>query len=205
MNSAARIRRPYTYEDFCALVTDGQKADLIDGVVYMASPDNTDANKIGGWLYRLIEDYAEIKDLGETFVARVACKLSEFDAPEPDVLFVPKSEKKRILRGRIDGPPALAVEVVSPDSQERDYDLKRPLYEKFGVREYWIVDETKRQATFLRLGANKKYTEVKPRRGVFRSKVLKGFWLRLDWLWPDTRPLKAQALREILGKSKGSK
>ena len=39
-----------TFEDFCFLVKDGQKADLIDGVIYMASPDNLDANRLSKWL-----------------------------------------------------------------------------------------------------------------------------------------------------------
>jgi Uma2 family endonuclease len=198
MNSAARIRKPYTYEDFCALVQDGQKADLIDGVIYMASPDNTDAADISTWLGALMHLYVESRDLGKIFGSRVACKLSEFSAPEPDILFVPKKDKKKILRGRIDGAPALAVEIVSPDSETRDYELKRELYEKYGVLEYWIIDETKKKAIFLRRGADGRFQAVKPRGDVFRSKAMKGFWLRLDWLWPDKRPHTIKALAELL-------
>jgi Uma2 family endonuclease len=202
MNSAARIRKPYTYEDFCALVADGQKADLIDGVIYMASPDNTDAADIATWLAVVMYSYVEARDLGKVYTSRVACKLSEYSVPGPDILFVPKKDRKKILRGRIEGAPALAVEIVSPDSKSRDYELKRDLYEKYGVPEYWIVDEMKKTALFLRLAAEGKYHVVKPRGDIFRSKVLKGFWLRTAWLWPDKRPRTAQALAEILGDNK---
>jgi Uma2 family endonuclease len=198
MASAAQIRKPYTFEDFCALVRDGEKADLIDGVIYMASPDNTDANDINFWLGGLIFDFVEYFSLGRVFGARVACRLDDFNAPEPDILFVPKKWRRRILRGRIDGSPALAVEIVSPDSKDRDYEKKWKQYEKYGIEEYWIIDEVKRMATFLRLGADGKYHEVKPRNGIFRSKVLKGFWLHLDWLWRETRPLKTQALATVI-------
>src|SRR5581483_3314201 len=184
MSSAAQETRSYTYEDFCALVRDGEKADLIDGVIHMASPDNTIAGDIFSWLITLMFDYVELFDLGKVFGSRIACKLSEYNAPEPDILFIRKKHKKRILRGRIDGAPGIAVEIVSPDSVERDYELKLPLYEKYGVEEYWIVDEVNRTATFHRLGADGKYAEVKPRNGIFRSKVMKGFWLRLEWLGP---------------------
>ena len=44
--------------------------------------------------------------------------------------------------------------------------------------------------------------DVKPQKDIYRSKVLKGFWLRLEWLWPDTRPLKTEALAEILRSKK---
>src|SRR5450631_4416924 len=96
MATAAQTRKPYTFEDFCALARDGEKADLIDVVIYMASPDNTDANDINGWLFCLVFDFVDFFDLGRIFVSRVACKLDEFNAPEPDILFVPKKWRKRI-------------------------------------------------------------------------------------------------------------
>lgn len=200
MKAAARIKKRIDFDEFCNLVEDGQKADLIDGVIYMASPDNTDSAETGGWLYRLMSDFADEYDLGRLFSSRVACKLSDDNAPEPDILFIPKRRRKRILRGRIEGAPSLAVEIVSPDSIERDYQTKKELYERHGVREYWIIDEVKGTATFYRLAADGKFREVKPRGGIFRSVVLKGFWLRLEWLWPETRPLKSVALAEILRK-----
>jgi hypothetical protein len=52
--------------------------------------------------------------------------------------------------------------------------------------------------TLLRLDARGKYREVKPRKGVLHSRVLPGFWLRVEWLWPDTRPRKTEALAAIL-------
>jgi Uma2 family endonuclease len=171
----------------------------------MASPDNDDANNIFFWLATLIFDYVEIYELGEVRGSRMACKLDELNAPEPDILFVPKNRKHQILRGRIEGPPALVVEIVSPDSVERDYHKKRQLYEKFGIEEYWIIDEPKRTATFLRLDSRGKYGEVPIQKGVFRSKALKGFWIRLHWLWPETRPKKTKALSEILAKKKRGK
>ncbi len=198
MATAARVARPYTFEDFCALVKDGDKADLIDGVIHRASPDNTSAADIFGWIFSLMFDFAEYFDLGKVFGLRVACKLDQFNAPEPDILFVPKKWRRRILRGRIDGPPAVAVEIVSPESVDRDYGKKRIQYERFAVLEYWIIDETKRTATFLRLGSDGKFHEVRPRKNIFRSKVMRGFWLHLDWLWPETRPLKTQAVATLI-------
>src|SRR5438876_12033067 len=78
----------------------------------------------------------------------------EYNAPEPDILFVRKKFGRKILRGRVDGAPNVAVEIVSPDSVERDYHKKRRQYEEFGVDEYWIINEVDKSATFLRLGAD---------------------------------------------------
>jgi Uma2 family endonuclease len=201
------IRRPnakrISFDEFCALVPDGQKADLLDGVIYVASPDNISANKLFMWFGGLMDDFAAERDLGEVFGSRVACKLDEENAPEPDIVFVTKRRRAKILSGRIDGPADLAVEIVSPESERRDYVLKREKYEHFGVREYWIIDEVKQTATFLRLDPGGKYREVRPRQGVYHSKVMKGFWFRLEWLWPETRPLKPKALAEVLRRKRG--
>src|SRR5579862_3532067 len=111
MASLAKTRC-YTFGDFCALIGDGQKADLLDGVIYMASPDNTDAADLFVWLICLIYDYVEYKDLGKVFGSRVAFKLDEWNSPEPDIGFIRTKHLSRIRRGHVKGPPALAVEIV---------------------------------------------------------------------------------------------
>lgn len=191
--------KPYTFADFCVLVKDGQKGDLIDGVIYMSSPDNTDANELFVWLLSLMHDFAELFDLGKIYGSRVAFRLDENNSPEPDIGFVKKKRLRHVKRGRVDGPPDLAVEIVSPESVERDYKKKRRQYEHARVSEYWIIDEDLKKVTLLRLDSKGKYREVRPRQGVLHSLVLPGFWIRVEWLWQETRPRKADALSEILG------
>jgi Uma2 family endonuclease len=198
MATATRVQ-PYTFDDFAFLVKEGQKADLIDGVIYMASPENTDANDLFVWLLRLIGDFVEIRDLGKVFGSRVAFHLDETNGPEPDIGFVSTASLHRIKRGRVEGPPELAVEIVSPESVDRDYGKKRWRYEKAGVKEYWIVDELKEKVLLLRLGPKGKFREVRPRKGELHSQVLPGFWIRPEWLWQNPRPKKTQVLSEILG------
>src|SRR5262249_54747598 len=142
---------PHTYEDFCARVNEDQKADLIDGVIYMASPENTDANELFGWLFIVMELFVEEYQLGQIYGSRVAARLTEKTAPEPDILFVSKRHLSRVKRGGVEGPPDLAVEIVSPDSIDRDYNLKRKKYEEAGIPEYWIIDEIEETITLLRL------------------------------------------------------
>jgi Uma2 family endonuclease len=198
MSRAARLA-PYTFEDFCALVKDGEKADLIDGVIYMASPDNTDANSLFMWLGGLIDLFVEQKELGEVYGSRVAFRLDDTNGPEPDIAFVRKDHLDRVERGFVRGGPDLAVEIVSPESKDRNYGKKRLKYEAAGVHEYWIVDEPEQKVTLLRLGKDGKYREVRPKKGILHSKALPGFWLRIEWLWQEPLPRKLSALREILG------
>lgn len=191
---------PHTFDDFCALIREDQKADLINGVIYMASPENTDANKLVGWLFTLINLYARRKKLGEVFVSRVAFRLAEKHGPEPDIAFVRSEHLHRVQRGGVEGPADLAVEIVSPDSVERDYYLKRELYEEYGIPEYWIVDEMDQSVTLLRLKQGK-YREVRPKKGELSSTVLTGFWLRPEWLWQEPRPDEIETLQTILART----
>ncbi len=186
------------FDEFCLLVQEDQKADLIDGVIHMASPDNTDANKLNGWLYTILNVFARQKDLGQVFVSRVAFRLDETNGPEPDIGFVRKDRLHLVQRGRVDGPPDLAVEIVSPDSVERDYVKKRRQYERFGVEEYWIVDELQEKITLLCRQENGRYREARPKKGVLESRVLPGFYLRPEWCWQDPLPKEYELLGEML-------
>jgi Uma2 family endonuclease len=152
MSSLVRTHR-YTFDDFCFLVNEDKKADLIDGVIYMASPENTEANQLFFWICMLIAWFSETLDLGKVYCLRVALRLDNHNGPEPDILFVRESRSHVIKKGYIAGPADLTVEIVSPDSIERDYVDKRRLYEKAGVPEYWIVDPLKEIVTLLRLDA----------------------------------------------------
>jgi Uma2 family endonuclease len=189
----------YTFDDFCSLVRDGQKADLIEGAIHMASPDNTDANRLFGWLYGLIFAFAQIRQLGEVFGSRVAYRLSAYESPEPDIGFVCAARRHLIRRGYVMGPPDFAVEIASPESEERDYYKKRLQYQKAKIPEYWIVDEMQRKVTALSLSRQGQYREIRPRGGKLHSNVLSGFWLRTEWLWQEPLPWMTTVLEEILG------
>jgi Uma2 family endonuclease len=188
---------PITFDAFCSRVADGQKADLIDGVIYMASPDNTDAGDLFVWLITILYDFCDTHDLGKVYGSRIAFKLDEKNSPEPDIAVVLKDHLDRVERGHVRGPADLAIEIVSPESVERDYEKKRNLYEKFAFPEYWIIDEELQRVTLLRLGS-KGYKEVRPRKGILVSKVLPGFWLRPEWTWQQPRRRKADVLADIL-------
>ncbi len=196
--SIATTTKRYTFEEFCRLIKDGQKADLIDGVIYVASPDNFDANRLQVWLGSLLEYYVDTRDLGETFESGAAFRLAENQGPEPDLAFVRKKRLHLKRRGHFEGAPDLAIEIVSPESIDRDYEKKREQYRQAGVREYWIVDEMEQRLTLLRLTTAGEYREVRPRKGVLRSRVIRGFWLRPEWLWQQPRPKLAAVTAELL-------
>jgi Uma2 family endonuclease len=119
-----------TVSEFYRLVPDGQKADLLNGVIYMASPDSIRSNTLTGFLFLLMQIYTEARNLGgQVFVTRVAFRLTKYTAPEPDVAYVRPERVHLITATGVKGGPDVAVEVVSRDSRRRDYGLKKRAYE----------------------------------------------------------------------------
>lgn len=188
------------FDDFCALVADGQKADLLDGVIYMASPDSRRANELTSFLDGLLRMFISAKGIGgEVYVNRFAFRITDLRAPEPDVAYVSEKRMHLVRDGAMDGGPDVAVEVVSRDSCERDYVHKRRIYEEAGVAEYWIVDPIQRRVEFLRLGEDGRY-DLSRLEGncIFRSRSIPGFWLNVEWLIGN-EPLNAYGcLQELL-------
>jgi Uma2 family endonuclease len=187
-----------SFEEFCLRIGPDQKADLIDGIIYMASPESLEANALFLWLVGVFLGFVDAEGLGRVYGSRVAFRLGKTQGPEPDIAFVRQECMHLARKTFFAGPPDLALEIVSPESVDRDYVKKRALYQKAGVREYWIVDPDLRKVSLLRLSSAGKYREVRPARGVLRSEVLPGFWLRPEWLWQQPRPSQASVLDQIL-------
>ncbi|HUT93383.1 MAG TPA: Uma2 family endonuclease [Thermoguttaceae bacterium] len=188
-----------TVEDFYAFVSDGQKADLIDGVIYMASPDSRRANDLTGFLHWLLRGFLERRGIGGKVVfSRFAFRLSEFSAPEPDVAYVRPERVGLIGEGGMRGGPDVAVEVVSRESRHRDYDLKRQLYEEAGVSEYWIIDPIQKRVEFLLLEEGRYQLAPLDENRLFRSRALPGFWIDVDWLLADPLPPATRCLEDVL-------
>ena len=187
-----------TVDDFFALVPDGQKADLIDGAIYMASPDSKRNDKLGGFIKFLVQGFAVVRGLGEVFGSRFAFELSPTRAPEPDIAFVSKARTYLVEETRMKGAPDIAVEVVARESRTRDYLEKKNLYEAAGVLEYWIIDALQRRAEFNRLIDGQYHLVPLEQNRIFRSVTLEGFWLDVEWLFADELPNEFERLQQTL-------
>lgn len=187
-----------TFTDFLELIQEDQKADLLQGVIYLASPESPDHNKLVRWVTIVLGSFIEQRQLGELTINKVAYRLSGHTAPEPDLGFVSVDRVDRIKPGYIDGPPDLAIEIVSPDSVDRDYEDKRRRYEEAGVREYWIIDPLEKSATFL-VREGELFVERFPPEQMYESTVLPGLTLDVRWLWQRPLPPTMPIVRRLLG------
>jgi Uma2 family endonuclease len=81
--------------------------------------------------------------------------LSHYDVVEPDLLFIAGDQAAIMTEKNIQGPPALVVEVLSKSTRKRDAQTKRRLFERTGVREYWLVDPELDRVQVFRSSAGK--------------------------------------------------
>lgn len=130
-----------TYDDFVQFPEDGRRHELIDGEHIVTPAPVTRHQKVVGNLFGHIWMYLRDHPVGDAFGSPVDVIFSEFDVVEPDVLYISHARAASLEPSKwIKGAPELVVEVGSPGTRKRDETIKRRLYEKFGVDEYWIVD-----------------------------------------------------------------
>lgn len=144
-------QRIYTTEDIYAL-PDGERAELIDGQIYMMAPPNRMHQEIVGELYRRISNYIHANNgQCKTYAAPFAVFLNQDgqNYVEPDISVI--CDQSKLTSQGCQGAPDWIIEVVSPGSQRMDYMLKLFKYRTAGVREYWIVDEHKKRITVYNL------------------------------------------------------
>ena len=133
----------YTTDDIYAL-PDGERAELIDGQIYMMGTPSRIRQKLVGQLSRIIGNYIESNHGScEIYPAPFAVFIKKDDKNyvEPDVSVICNPNKLND-RGCV-GAPDWIIEIVSPGSRKTDYFTKLFKYRTAGVREYWIVDPIK--------------------------------------------------------------
>jgi Uma2 family endonuclease len=130
-----------TYDDFLLFPDDGKRHELIDGEHYVTPSPNIGHQRILGRLYLLVGNWLESHPVGQVFFAPLDVVFSQFDVVEPDLLYLSNERAAEVLTTEhARGVPELVVEVASKSTRRRDETIKRELYERAGVTEYWIVD-----------------------------------------------------------------
>ena len=133
-------RPKFTYEHFLQLPDDGKRHELIDGDHYVTPSPTAKHQRILGRLHFAIEGFLRKNPLGEVFLSPFDVLFSRFDVVEPDLLYVAKERESVVTAANIQGSPDLVIEILSPSTQERDRGIKRRLYERTEVHEYWIAN-----------------------------------------------------------------
>jgi Uma2 family endonuclease len=130
-----------TYDDYVQFPDDGLRHELIDGEHYVTPTPIRKHQAIATNLVGIIWSYLREHPVGRVFTAPFDVILSDFDVVEPDLLFLTNARLAEITTSPwVKGAPSLVVEIGSPSTRKRDATIKRRLYERVGVDEYWIID-----------------------------------------------------------------
>jgi Uma2 family endonuclease len=138
---STQIEPVLTIKDLDALPDDGNRYEIIEGELFVSRASSLIHQTVSGNLFFKLKRYLSDKPIGRIW-ATPGVTLSEFDGVIPDIVFVSTDRCEAIASGeRIIGAPDLVIEIVSPgaENERRDRVVKRHLYGKFGVKEYWVV------------------------------------------------------------------
>jgi Uma2 family endonuclease len=129
-----------TYKDYEALPADGRRYELHEGELSVTPAPGTRHQRILRDLSELVWQHVKARGLGEVLFAPVDCILSDITVVQPDIVYLDPTRAHLVSERGIEGPPTLAVEVISPSTALIDRSTKGQLYARYGVPYYWIVD-----------------------------------------------------------------
>ena len=127
-----------TYADLEAFPDDGLRRELLYGELLVSPSPIVRHQEVLGRLHIAFGVHVAQRGGGKVFVAPLDIVLSDTNVLEPDLFFVSDEQLEIMTIKNIQGPPALAIEVVSNSRIDRV--SKRDIYARFGIPEYWVVD-----------------------------------------------------------------
>lgn len=145
---------PFTYREYALLPDDGRRHELIEGDFYVTPAPTPMHQTVSRRLQHAL--MTQLEDTGVAFVfdAPIDVILSETTVVQPDLAIVRRARREVISKRGIEGPPDIVAEILSPSSRGQDEFLKKTVYARFGIPEYWLVDTEHGFITIFRAEAS---------------------------------------------------
>lgn len=146
--------RPFTVHDYREMPEGPPFYQLIEGELAMSPSPNRAHQKILTNIFTALAWYLVKNPLGELYVAPFDVFLTDLNVYQPDLVFI-SNERKGILTDQgTEGAPDLVIEILSPRTAKLDRGVKRDIYARTGVQEFWIVDPERKQIEVYDLPKN---------------------------------------------------
>lgn len=132
----------FTYQDYLEMPEEpGFRFEILEGMLVKEPSPNVMHQRVSRRLLRILVDFFEAFDPeGEVFYSPLDVTFYDITVVQPDLLYVSGEQKQIIKDTRIDGPPTLIVEILSPSTIRKDRLKKMQIYQKVEVRHYWLLD-----------------------------------------------------------------
>lgn len=134
--------KKFTYQDYLGFPEEpGYRFEILEGILIKEPSPNVMHQRVSRRLQRILEDYFwECDPEGEIFNAPLDVTFHDITVVQPDVFYVSGEQKRIVKDTRIDGPPTLVVEVLSPSNNRKDRLQKLRIYQSVKVQHYWLVN-----------------------------------------------------------------
>jgi Uma2 family endonuclease len=129
-----------TYEDYLTFPDDGRRHEIIDGE-HFVTPAPIPRHQLA--VHHLdveLGNWVEEQGSGLVLPSPIDVVFEDTSVVQPDLIWISEERRSIVTEANVQGAPDLVVEVLSPSTRRTDEIIKRKLYERFGVREYWLVD-----------------------------------------------------------------
>lgn len=165
-------KKTYTYKDYERL-PEGAPYQLIGGELVMTPSPVPYHQILIGRIFSRIDKFVREKNLGIVIFAPLDVYFSETDTYQPDIVFISKGRLNIIGEKKVEGPPDLVIEILSPATAYYDIRIKKDMYEKSGVNEYWIVDPIQKTVeVFVNKNGKFELTNTAKVEGTIKSSIL---------------------------------
>ncbi len=172
---ATTVVHLYTWDDIKDWPESAGRTEIVDGDLIVSPTPGGSHQRICTRLGARIEIFTEEHDLGVFYSSPFHVILDTHVHYEPDLCFVSKKRASIIQENYIDGPPDLIIEVISESNRTHDTVVKFAHYEKYGVKEYWLVDQRDRLVNvFVLRGDKYEKLGAYTRGDAIKSEVLEG-------------------------------
>jgi len=139
----------WTYEDYAALPDDGNRYEIVNGVLIMAPSPSPEHQGIVIEIVSYLRIHVKLAGLGRVFTAPLDVDLGPKNVLQPDIVVMLNNHLDRVQEKKIVGAPDLVVEIASPSTAAYDRLTKYEKYAHAGITEYWIVKPTRRTVEVL--------------------------------------------------------
>jgi Uma2 family endonuclease len=175
------IKEKHTIKDY-KLLPEGAPYQLIEGELVMTPSPTTLHQIIAGNINEKIRAFVKAKGAGLVLFAPIDIYLDDENVFQPDIVFISKQKRDIIKDDGIQGAPDMVIEILSPSTAYYDLKKKYKIYEKFGVKEYWIVDPEMKGVELFSLTEQGKFllSAAFSEKGIVKSGILNGFEMTLE-------------------------
>lgn len=176
-------KKKYTAADYMML-EEGAPFQLINNELVMSPSPNSVHQAIVVRLGKVMLIFLENREMGGYAAGSMDVVFDESNIFQPDFLYVSEDRRKEIVRDRVEGAPDMVIEILSPSNAIYDLRIKKEIYQKYGVKEYIILDPIAKNAQLFTLDKGTyRLHQTAHLQETLRSIILPGFSFDLSYLF----------------------